>query len=537
MTWQGAPESITPVAMDSNAFFDLHSDERSERADETILAFSYVQDRIELLITPEVHNEIERQEDRMQRAHFRSMADTYPRLAAGPDKFESARQALLAGLSATPSSAQDDSDLNHVAYASAAGVTVLVTRDGPATTRLAQAAWDLLGVRVIHPSELVTLVDEAEQAPAYSPAALLGTGYSVREASADDGPLLLEFHDTRVGERKRAFRSRLLRVAARRPHSHRLIYFDPDDNAVALLCSLPEAGVLEIPVLRIRPNALQATLASQLVARLRALAVSANVSAVRVSDHSLDSLLAAALAADGYRPHKGKWIALVANCQATLEGVSRELEQAAVALTDDERGIALASFEQPAFSESSDQMPEWVASVERQARPLRIIDAPIATWLVPIRPQFASALFGYPAELYARNDELGISVEHVYYRAGRSGEEAPARILWYVSGPSQGFVIGCSELAEVVDGTPKELFRKFRRLGIYTYEQVTAAAGERGEARALRFINTEVFSHPVSLSRLTAAAQAEGQTLRLISASRINPGLFRAILSEGRRDA
>jgi hypothetical protein len=32
---------------------------------------------------------------------------------------------------------------------------------------------------------------------------------------------------------------------------------------------------------------------------------------------------------------------------------------------------------------------------------------------------------------------------------------APARVLWYVSGAGHMIVIGCSELIEVRDGTPK----------------------------------------------------------------------------------
>ena len=127
-----------------------------------------------------------------------------------------------------------------------------------------------------------------------------------------------------------------------------------------------------------------------------------------------------------------------------------------------------------------------------------------------------------------------MSLEHVYYRSGKSGETAPARVLWYVSGPHHGVVMGCSSLIEVADGEPKELYRKFRRLGVYTYQQVQASAGKSGIVRALHVIDTELFASPVPARTLETLHQSHGQSLWVRSPRKIKPALFADILREGR---
>jgi len=178
--------------------------------------------------------------------------------------------------------------------------------------------------------------------------------------------------------------------------------------------------------------------------------------------------------------------------------------------------------------------PAGYLAVEHRLRPLRVADAPLDTWLVPIRPSFSGDLFGYPTHLLKRPDNLGMSLEHVYYRSGKSGETAPARVLWYVSGPHHGVVMGCSSLIEVAGGEPKELYRKFRRLGVYTYQQVQASAGKSGIVRALHVIDTELFASPVPAKTLDTLCQRHSQSLWVRSPRKIKPELFADILKEGR---
>lgn len=106
-------------------------------------------------------------------------------------------------------------------------------------------------------------------------------------------------------------------------------------------------------------------------------------------------------------------------------------------------------------------------------------------------------------------------------------------MLWYISKPFHQ-VIGCSFLIDVVDGTPKELFRRYRRLGVYTFDMVRRSSRSDGTVRAWNVIDTEVFPHPVPLGRLRRMAAEHSHTLQLQSTTRVSSDLFATILKEGR---
>jgi predicted transcriptional regulator len=312
-----------------------------------------------------------------------------------------------------------------------------------------------------------------------------------------------------------------------------LLYADPADEAIALLGVGMRSSVLEASLLRLQPSALQASLAAQIVARVRESAAEFAATAIRVTDAHPHPLLAEALLADGFRITADGLVALTSPALCRIADLRAVVERCFEDLTADERA-ALSPLLQAAGDLATAPTPALIASLERQMRPLHLIDGGIDNWLVPIKPAFSTQLFNAPPQLFNRAPELGISIEHVYYRGASSGETAPARILWYVSRPDQA-VIGCSDLIEVIDDQPDVLYKRFRRLGVYNRQQVREAANDRNTVRALHVVNTEVFRQPVPYSRLRALAAANCQPLRLVSASRINQGLFADLMKEARR--
>lgn len=532
LTWQNSAPSVLPVVIDANIFVDLHGTSPGLLAPTTRLLLESVSDRIELIVTPELYNELDRVADVVERRRLKAVANTYPRIAASVGIFDTRRQSLLESMVWQPSSAQDISDLAHVAYAAAAGVPALVTRDEPALNRLAGAA-DTQGVRMVPPEELIALLVELEDFPAYTPAALLNTGYTTTEAGSDAGPALKGFLNNAAGEKARHFTGRLRRLAEQRPLSTRRLFSDPQGRPVALLGMSIDRSALEVSVFRQKPSPLQFSLGTQIVSQLRATAGERGLGIIRVVDPFMDPATYEALLGDGFRRTSTGAVALTLHQSIELAELPSAAE-APKALLDSEELQALGPVFELASEVSQASSPQVFASIEQQLRPLVILDAALPAWLIPIKPQFATQLFGYPRELFPRSDALGISREHVYYRGGRSGEAAPGRIFWYVSGAQHGEVIAQSELAEVDDGPPAELWRTHRRLGVYTRQQVLESA-VRGQVRALRFINTELFPTPVSLGRLKRIAERNRQTLQLWSASRLNADLVTDLLKEAWR--
>ena len=114
----------------------------------------------------------------------------------------------------------------------------------------------------------------------------------------------------------------------------------------------------------------------------------------------------------------------------------------------------------------------------------KLADAALPCFIVPIRPQFAEHLFDErlaAGGVLGADVDLALNPESVYYRAARPFVlSSPARVLWYVSKHDnyQGTMAirACSRVVEVARGTPKQLFSRFRRLGVYEWRHVLATA-------------------------------------------------------------
>jgi hypothetical protein len=89
----------------------------------------------------------------------------------------------------------------------------------------------------------------------------------------------------------------------------------------------------------------------------------------------------------------------------------------------------------------------------------------------------------------------------------------------------------CSRLEEVVIGKPKELFKRFRRLGIFEWKDVfnTANNDLTNDILGFRFSMTERFTHPFPLDRL----EAIGIRQPLLGPRRISDEQFATIYSYG----
>lgn len=181
-----------------------------------------------------------------------------------------------------------------------------------------------------------------------------------------------------------------------------------------------------------------------------------------------------------------------------------------------------------------------VLAAERSVLPARLRDPAITTYLIPIMPAFAEALFDEDlaaGTLFPRKAGLGLSRENVYYRSPVGPHfRIPSRILWYVTGSGDGGSFGrkavrtVSSLVSVHVGEPEQMHARFEHLAAYTLDQVLRV-GRR--VQALRFTSTEALRNPVSLEQLRCLAAEDGHTLLLRSAWRLPPSLADKILSTG----
>ena len=154
---------------------------------------------------------------------------------------------------------------------------------------------------------------------------------------------------------------------------------------------------------------------------------------------------------------------------------------------------------------AASQFSDFSASMEAVIWPGKVSHGGLRSYVVPIQPGWAARLFDAAMaseNLFAADATLLLRFENAYYRAARPRiiEPGPARVLWYVShgvGQRHSKQLRASSLITSVQiGSAKNVFRRYRRYGVFNWSDVLSLAGE-----ASRPVMAFSFSHTTPLAR------------------------------------
>jgi ribosomal protein S18 acetylase RimI-like enzyme len=513
----------TPVAIDHNVFIDLAVDPGRPGAEESRpLVADWIRDQITLKVTHESFREALDNPDAHMRERQLTALNGLDALEYSPPAYSKVKDAWDREVGAVP--ARDRSDCNHILGAAAAGVKILVTRDNRLIRTYARQASDVLGVRVLHPMELIVHLDELADGSRYRPVDLRGTGFqvAVRGSGSEEELDALLGHGS--GERKTAFHARLRRLGADTAATRWWVH-DPHGDAVAAWATAARGTdrELEIPFLRTVNSTVGMTIGKLVSFQLRQDALMLGLPRLRISDPHLPAHTRADLLSDGHRIVDGHLEAAVLDVRSRFDALAAldALPRVEPLLRDAVRDAT---------------SPDHVVSLERALWPAKLLDSDLPSYLVSIQPGWARDLFALQDTLWLEHDLLNLSREHVYYRTPGRSPRAPARIAWYASGTDRhgiGAVVAVSHLVQVDTGPPSTLYNRYQRLGVYSRKHVLDSA-RQGTATALRFVDTELLPHPVRYERLwTLPGAARATTLQ--SPLEISSEFFGAIYDDATR--
>jgi hypothetical protein len=516
------------AAIDLNILRDLVDANRPDAVESRALQADHVVDQLELVVTPGLHLEIAAIDGQAMRERCTQVASELTDVRGQPGHADDIERRILAAvqvdLPGYPATTQDKADLRHVAEAAAAGLTVLVSRDQELTRTVGPIAARDYGLRILRPVDVLLHVDELVQAQVYRPAAVAGSDYRSQRIGAGREDDLLPFVNRFDRERPNEFRKRLRQLAV--GGAGWAAISDPDGQLVALYSFTVDQRWLQVPVLRVLPHRHDDTIARQLLFTLRRTCRDLARPLLRVTDPHPSPVVQQAAIADGFHHANGVWHTFVIDACADADTVWQTAMDAA----------RQAGLPEPPPLRSS--MPAVAAAeLERTWWPAKLLDSDLPCYVVSIQPRWSTELFGVPATLTPRVPQLALSRDHVYYRSPNpAAVQAPARILWYLSSdnrhPHQPGVIACSHVDAVIVDDPDTLFERFRHLGVWSINEVRAAA-RQDKAQALRFTNTDTFPRPVPLARLTQLGREHGGSAVPQGPRRIPAQLFAAIYREG----
>ncbi|MEB0003217.1 hypothetical protein QN345_02270 [Cryobacterium sp. 10I1] len=519
-------ESGNPlIVLDSNVVIDLHSSptvKRPNRVESRALVGDWLQAAAAFAVSPHLDVELNKLSDPLERKQQMSGSAHLIRLRSD----QTASKILSGELASRITTAEFSRDASlsddfiHLADAVRANADFFVTNDGNLISLTQEWLERDFGLAIVRPHELVIRLDKSGERPLYEPRLLQSVDFEFQNATTrSDAALEDAFLNFTGHERGQDFRSRLRAALAGAEGLSAQILTDGVGKLYGILVTQVVDGCLQVPLFRVSRGHIASTVAFQLARRLRSLALQQSVGQIAIDDPVLQSVTKEALVHDGFQEVSNVYSARTIDAYFNTAELGADLgEQVNVSTAD------------------------AVAEVERRLWPLLIREDVTPCVVLPIRPQAAMELFGYPANLVDRSPSLGLRREHVYFASSNTKlvSALPVRALWYISADAtvaERLIFAHSRIIECLDLPTAEANQRFSHMGVYKLKQLQVAAGKRSTVRVIRFEDTHLLPRPLPRRQLKPVKERHGVVGNFQSTRSVPVGFFHDILDAQRDDA
>lgn len=489
------------AVLDANIIIKLRNRSTNDKDGAYFLLEDWLVDVVDYYYAPEIFNEIKRDKDDNRAKQTRSFLTNFHEAKFDPDsrdKIYKQIDNLIPG-----SSINDLSDKRQLSECIASDIIYFITTDKKILDANTEIN-DLFGIEVLRPIDLILTIDENYNKSNYLSTRIAGVNYeqiNLRPNEIDQ--LVDKILAKDQSEKKHELRSTFTSSAADIKNSRTKVIRDRENRILGVwICELKK-DKLNIPVLRTTKSKLSNTLFKQLVSETINFAIQSGKHLIIISDKYVDTTDQETLESMGFILQHHSWVKFAAN--KIID--SRKLFEIPMVNTLIDQKKVMGKLLHPNFN-------EFRFKLERKLWPLKFIDIDIPTYIVPIKPYWASQLFDH----YSANDSvfgaeasLVWNRENIYYRNIKPVSEKPnGRLLWYSSTSKDkaairtNAIVACSYLDEVHTGEAKELFGRFRHYGVYKWSNIIKLAKNDAHNRikALKFSDTEVFKNTISFEQV-----------------------------------
>ncbi len=504
------------IVIDAQIFFDFDEPDCDKSMPSKALLSDFLVDSLDLWITDELLNEINRQDDPKKRKASHNKAQNFRTIEYDIDLVEDFEKRLRIVLPSNKPS--QESDIRHLAKAAASNVKTFVTRDGDLLKESKNIS-DAIGLEIVNPAELIIQLHELTDGQSYAPNRIAGLDLRWERLMSKD---LTDFPFTsfqEYREKKGKLREYLESLIVQTDqYECELLLSDGDIIAIRVLMNNSN-HILNVPLARVATSVNGSLFARFLIADTVSKAVEKNIEIVKFDTSSLTSSLIPDLIEMGFIEQNKSFIRFC---------FSSYLNRAEV--------LTAISELNPDFGVTYQAMSD--IELERRCSPLVLDCVDQNYFLIPIQPHFAMSLIDREQSsnsLFGGNPQILLRWDNVYYRAKNRHKMivAPARILWYVSQKQE--IIATSFLDDVVVDSAKELFRKFKKFGILEWRDISNMCKNdpTRELMALKFSHTFLFREPISLDDLRDIYNQNNTGLFLQGPSKIAPEIFQELFQKG----
>ena len=505
------------IIIDAHIFFDFDEPDIDKTMPSKTLLSDFLVDSLELWITDELLNEINRQENSEKRKRSRDRARSFSIVESDPILFEGFEERLK-GLFPGRTLSQK-SDIRQLAKAAASDIKTFVTRDRDFLNR-SKEIFDITGLEVINPAKLIIQLYELSDRQSNTPDRISGLNLRWDRLTSNDLTGFPFNSFLRYRERKGKFREKLESLIVQ----HGLYECEllrSGDNIIALrVLTIGANQKLISPLARISLSADSSLFGRFLIVDTISKAVEKKMDMVKFEDSALTPSLIPNLLEMGFVQYDRGFVRFcLSRCISRGEALSIISE--------------LCPESTSKYSDISD------LDFERRCSPVALDSTEQNYFLIPIIPVYAMGLIDRhqsAEDLFGGDPNVLLRWNNVYYRKASHHKmlKSPGRILWYAS-RSKKQIVAVSCLDEVIIDTTKELFRKFKKFGILQWRDLykMCDGDPSQELMVLKFSNTFLFQNSISLEDVRDIYAKNNVKLSLQSPSAVPPKIFHDLFQKG----
>lgn len=491
--------STKPQALlDANIVIKLRNKNTKDKTGAHFLLDDWLVDVIDYYYAPEIFNEIKRDKDDQRAKETRSFLSNFHEAKFDPDirdKIFLQINELIPG-----STINDLSDKRQLSECIASEISYFITTDKN-ILNFGREIYEAFGIEVLRPIDIILTIDESNNKSNYLSTRLAGVNYEhVNLKSKEIDPLVDQILDKGGTEKKHELRSVFTNSTSNIKNCSTKVVRDGEYKILGVwICELKTNNV-QIPVIRTIKSKISNTLFKQLVSEAITFAIEKNKTLINISDKYINQTNQETLESLGFTLDNDVWTKFTA----------QKIINSSNLFSLDFIELAL---DKPSISEKLKKANsnEFKINLERKLWPLKFTDIDIPTYIIPIRPFWASQLFDHysaSTSMFGADASLVWNRENIYYRNVRPVSEKPnSRLLWYSSSSldkgiiRKNAIVACSYLDEVHIGTAKELFKRFRHYGVYEWKNILKLAKNvaTNPIKGLKFSETEVFKNIIPL--------------------------------------
>lgn len=504
------------IIIDAQIFFDFDEPDSDKAMPSKVLLSDFLVDSVDVWITDELFNEIDRQKDEKRRNRSLIRAQNFRSIKYKPNLVKGFEQHLMDFLPFGKSN--QDSDIRHLAKAAASDVRTFVTRDRYLLNQ-SEAIFNTIGLEVVNPAELIVRLHELFNLQSYTRDRISGLHLRWERLNSNQ---LMELDVSKFQnfqERAGKFREKLEALIVDINQSECELLKSGDDN-ISIRVMTKSSNILRVPMARIANSSNNTLFGRFLIADIISKAVEKNINVIIFESSSLTTSLIRNLLEMGFIELNKKFVRFCfTKCHSRAEVLSE-----------------ISKF----YSESTDIYRDMSdLKLERYCSPLVVKSTSQNYFLIPIQPQYAMHLFDRETSsenLFGADPNILLRWENVYYRSKHRHKMLiqPARILWYVSGTKQE-IRAVSTLDEVEIASAIELYKKYKKYGILNWKDINQMSNHNPhkELMALKFSHTFLFRNPISYKDLKDVYKSYNEGLFLQTPTSISPSIFYELYQKG----